>query len=302
MPAFDLPVLAGIGDVEIQRFRRDGFLIVERLLCVERVAALCERFPKLFAGRFDTGIYPDEWYWREGMSLPDVTRHMANAWKADLAVAKLALSADIGRAAARLTGWSGVRLGQDTIWWKAPMTKPIAHHQDSSFMDFLDPAHTVTCWLTLDDTHRDAGTLEYVPGSHLWPLSPLPDSFHGQEDYRAQMKAAAEAAGVETQEPVFIEVPAGSCVFHAGEIWHGSGPNTTGDRMRRSIGIHMVPADAQFSDRHGGYIYRRYQRTDDPTLDESFFPVLWSETTGRTAWLDGYCDSGKRRNPSASAS
>ena len=297
MFAFDLPLFARLGEDDIARFRRDGFLIVERFLSEERVTALRESFPKLFAGKFDTGVYPDEWYWREGMSLPDVTRHMANAWKADLTVAKLALSAGVGRAASLLTGWSGARLGQDTIWWKAPKTKPIAHHQDSSFMDFLDPAMTVTCWVTLDDTHRDAGTLEYVPGSHLWPLTPLPKSFHGQDDYRAQMKAAAQAASIEPPDPIFIEVPAGSCVFHAGEIWHGSGPNITGDRIRRSIGIHMIPEDAQFSDRPGGYIYRRYQRTDDPTLDESFFPLLWSRSAERTTWLDGYCESGRRRSP-----
>jgi ectoine hydroxylase-related dioxygenase (phytanoyl-CoA dioxygenase family) len=124
----------------------------------------------------------------------------------------------------------------------------------------------------------------------------MPEAFHGPEDYRSQMKAAAAAAGVEAPEPTFIEVPAGSCVFHAGEIWHGSGHNRTGDRMRRSIGIHMVPCGARFSDRPGGYIYRRYQRTDDPTLDESFFPLLWTEEGGRTAWIDGYCRSGRRRN------
>jgi ectoine hydroxylase-related dioxygenase (phytanoyl-CoA dioxygenase family) len=109
------------------------------------------------------------------------------------------------------------------------------------------------------------------------------------------MKAAAAVAGIEPNDPIFVEVPAGSCVFHAGEIWHGSGPNTTGDRMRRSIGIHMVPADARFSDRPGGYIYRRYQRTDDPSLDESYFPLLWSESGRRTAWIDGYCQTGRRR-------
>lgn len=295
MAAFDLPRLADLGEPETARFRRDGFLVVERVLSAERIEALRASFPKLFAGRFDTGVYPDEWYWREGMSLPDVTRHMANAWKADLAVARLALSADIGRAACALVGWSGARLGQDTIWWKAPRTKPIAHHQDSSFMDFLDPAATVTCWVTLDDTHRDAGTLEYVPGSHLWPLTPLPEAFHGQDDYRAQMRAAAEAAGVVPAEPLLIEVPAGSCVFHAGEIWHGSGPNTTGDRMRRSIGVHLLPLEARFSERPGGYIYRRYQRTGEPELDESFFPVLWSGRGHRTDWIEGYCDTGMRR-------
>ncbi|GJE80433.1 phytanoyl-CoA dioxygenase family protein [Methylorubrum thiocyanatum] len=297
MPAFDLPRLAELVDVDVERFRRDGFLVVERVLSDERITALRDSFPRLFAGRFDTGVYPDEWYWREGMSLPDVTRHMANAWKADLTIAKLALSADIGRAAAHLAGWSGARLGQDTIWWKAPKTKPIAHHQDSSFMDFLDPTQTVTCWVTLDDTHQEAGTLEYVPGSHLWPLTPLPTAFHGQDDYRAPMRNAATSVGIEPPEPVFIAVPAGSCVFHAGEIWHGSGPNTTGDHMRRSVGIHMISPEVRFSDRPGGYIYRRYQRYDDPALDESFFPYTWSEQNGRTTWLDGYCEDGRRRQP-----
>jgi phytanoyl-CoA hydroxylase len=264
------------------QFRLQGFVVIERLLEYAQIEALRERFPRLFAGKFDTGIYPDEWYWREGMSLPDVTRHMANAWKSDLTVAKLALSESIGRFAADLAGWDGARLGQDTIWWKAPLTKPIALHQDTSFMDFIDPPSTITCWVTLDDTHRDAGTLEYAPGSHKWPISPLPDEFHGTPDYRARMRAAAKVAGVDPPDPIFIEVPAGSCVFHCGEVWHGSAANTTGDRMRRSIGVHMLPAKARFSDRPGGYIYRRYQRTGDPTLDESFFPILWSRSGHRT--------------------
>ncbi len=297
--AFDLPLLSAIGRSERDRFERDGFLIVEKVLAAERVEALRARFPRIFAGRFDTGIYPDEWHWREGMSLPGVTRHMANAWKADLTIAALALSADIGRAAAFLSGWDGARLGQDTIWWKPPGTEAVALHQDSSFMDFLDPARSTTCWVTLDDTQRKAGTLEYVPGSHHWPLTPIPEDFHAPDDYRALMRHAAREAGVEPPEPMAIEVPAGSIVFHAGEIWHGSGPNRSsslGDegQTRRSIGLHMLPTDVRFSGRPGGYIYRRYQRTDDPALDESFFPFLWTACGRRTQWIDGYCESGRR--------
>jgi len=196
---------------------------------------------------------------------------MTNAWKADLGVARLALSADVARAACLLTGWSGVRLGQDSIWWKAPKTKPISLHQDSSFMDFLDPPSTITCWITLDDTAPEAGTIEYVPGSHRWPLTTLPSAFHGDEDYRAPMHTAADAVGIVPPAPQYVIAPAGSCVFHAGEIWHGSGPNITNDRMRRSIGIHLLPEEAHFSGRPGGYIYRRYQRTGETILDESFF-------------------------------
>ena len=157
--AYSLPVLRTLGPSEMERFREDGFVVIESVLDEVQLEALRASLPKLFSGEFDTGVYPDEWYWREGMSLPDVTRHMANAWKADLTVAKLALSADIGRAAAQLSGWTGARLGQDTIWWKPPKTKAVSFHQDSSYMDFLDPPRTITCWVVLDQTHRDAGTL-----------------------------------------------------------------------------------------------------------------------------------------------
>jgi ectoine hydroxylase-related dioxygenase (phytanoyl-CoA dioxygenase family) len=250
---------------------------------------LRDRFPRLFNGEFETGNYPDEWYWREGISRPEATRHMSNAWKADLTVARLALSQDLARAAAQLAGWPGAQLGQDTIWWKPPATAAIAYHQDSSFMDFLDPPETITCWITLDDTEAGAGTLEYAAGSHRWPLTPLPENFHAPDDYRAQMHAAAAAAHVRPPVPVAIVVPAGSCVFHSGRIWHGSGPNRSADRPRRAIGVHFLKAPATFSDRPGGYIYRRYKRPGDRSLDESCFPLLFSEDGRRTGWTDEYC-------------
>lgn len=298
---YDLPKLIDIDPAAIERFREDGFLVFERVLSADRIEALRSRFAELFAGRFDTGIYPDEWYWREGMSLPDVTRHMSNAWKADLTVAKLALSPDIGRAACALTGWSGVRIGVDTIWWKPAGTKAVTLHQDSSFMDYLDPPRTVTCWFTLDDTNRDAGTLEYIPGSHKWPLTPIPDDFHAPDDHRAAMRHVAKINGIDPPEPRFIEVPAGSCVIHAGEIWHGSARNASSDRMRRSIGVHMVPQDATFSDRPGSYVYRRYQLTDDPRLNDSFFPVTWRAEGAPTGWIDTYCETGHRSETARSA-
>lgn len=279
---------------QIDRFQTDGFLVIERVIDAAAIDALRVRIPKLFAGEFDTGVYPDEWYWRAELSLPDVTRHMANAWKADRTIATLALSATLAQAAAALAQWPGVRLGQDTIWWKPPGTKAIALHQDSSFMDFLDPPRTVTCWVTLDDTRRDAGTLEYIPGSHRWPLTAIPDAFHNVQDYRSAMRMAAARANIVPPDPVYIEVPAGSVVFHAGEVWHGSGVNATADGVRRSIGLHLLADKVRFSDRHGGYIYRRYQLTGSDRLEESFFPILWCEDGYRTPWLDRYCETGRR--------
>lgn len=122
---FSMPLLSQLAPEDRQAFQEDGFIVIENVLDQGQIARLRAAFPRLFKGDFDTGVYPDEWHWREGVSLPDVTRHIGNAWKSDLAIANLVLSSDIGRAAAYLTGWPGVKLGQDTIWWKPPGTKPV---------------------------------------------------------------------------------------------------------------------------------------------------------------------------------
>ncbi len=213
MADWDMTALEPPTAVQRETFDRHGFVIVERVLVAEQIAALRDRFEPLFRGEFETGNYPDEWHWREGVSYPDATRHMCNAWKSDLTVARLALSAAIRRFAAGLAGWDSIRLGQDTIWVKAPRAKAIALHQDSSFMTFLDPVASITCWTTVDDTTCDGGTLEYVPGSHRWPVAGLPKDFHTPEGgYRGRMRAVAAQAGVPDPEIVKLELPAGSGV------------------------------------------------------------------------------------------
>ena len=282
--------LSAITEAHVARFREDGFLVVEGLLGAVQVRRIRDRFEGLFDGEFDTGVYPDEWYWRTGMSLPDVTRHMANLWKSDLTIAGLATSAEIGRAAARLAGWPGARLGQDTLWMKPPQCKPISLHQDASFVDFLDPPEMLTCWVTLDDTHADAGTIEYVPQSHRWDRVPLPRDFHvPEETYQSKMRVTAARAGIDDPSIVQLELQAGSCVFHHGNMWHGSGPNQRSDTVRRSIGVHTLSSETKFRPEGAGYIYGRYKRIDDLAMDESFFPVLWTRDGHRTPFLADYC-------------
>ena len=79
------------GSSDIQGFRRDGFLVVERLIEPEAAARLAARFGPLFRGEFETGLYPDEWNWREGRDAEDLTRQICNAWKSDRQVARAVL-------------------------------------------------------------------------------------------------------------------------------------------------------------------------------------------------------------------
>lgn len=274
---------------QITQFQNDGFLILENLLSSELVARLVERIDPLFAGDFETGIYPDEWYWRPGLSLPNATRQMCNVWKSDLTVASVVLSAEIGRLVATLSGWKGARIGQDCLWMKTFGSKEVALHQDATYISYLTPPEMTTCWIALDDTSADAGTLEYVKGSHKWPLQQEAGEFHAPtSSYRLSMERAAAQAGVEP-EIVYVEIPAGGCVIHHGNVWHGSSKNTRPDRVRRSLSIHTLSSETQFASTGVGYIYGRYQRVGDTTMDESFFPILWTEDGYRTRFLQDYC-------------
>jgi ectoine hydroxylase-related dioxygenase (phytanoyl-CoA dioxygenase family) len=278
-------VLDGFTDDQRESFNRDGFLIVEEgLLSDSTIEVLRERFAALFAGDYATGIAPDEVNWKEGRDPDDVTRQICNGWRADDLIAAQVLSERTGRLAAELMGYRGTRILQDNCLWKPPGARSLGLHQDGSYAGYLVPPEMITCWVALDDTKAEGGTIEYVRGSHRWPRVP-PDrgSFHAPEDWLAPLRAAAPE-GVEP-ERVPVVVKAGGCTFHHSLTFHGSGPNEA-QVERRALVSHLVPVETRFHPRNVDLIYSRYRRRGDLSLDESYFPVLWDESGGRSAWLD----------------
>ena len=90
---------------QVERFRRDGFLIIEEgLVSMAAVEVLRERFAAIFTGDYATGIAPDEVNWKQGRDRDDVTRQICNGWRADDVIAAQVLSEKTGRIAARLGG------------------------------------------------------------------------------------------------------------------------------------------------------------------------------------------------------
>ncbi len=279
------PPVELFADEEIESFRRDGFLIVEQGLVSERALPLLrDRYLRLFDGEYETGIRPDEVNWVPGRDPEDRTRQLCNAWKADTVIAAQVLSERIGRLAAQLMGYRGVRILQDNVLWKPPGTKAIGFHQDSSYAEYLVPPEMVTCWMSLDETEAGAGPLELVRGSNHWPKSPPERSqFHAPEDWLAGPRSAAPAGAAVETVPVVVRAGGGS--FHHGLTWHGSAPNANASVARMALVSHFVPLETRFHETNVDITYSRYRRRDDLSLDESFFPIVWSESGYRTPWL-----------------
>src|SRR3954467_10292904 len=167
---------------QIAAYRRDGFLVVERFLDADEVARLRERFAACFAHEWETGLRPDEVNYDPASTPPDLTRQICNAWKADRAVAATVLSARNAEFGAALAGVPGLRLAQDNLIWKPPSGKALLCHQDAAYLDHLDPPNMTTCWMALDDTSADTGTIYYVRGSNHWPHAQLGGDFHAPAD------------------------------------------------------------------------------------------------------------------------
>ena len=278
-----------ITDEQIESFNNDGFVVVDRIISDENVALLRERLDVLFSGEYETGIGPDEVNWKKERDPIQNTRQICNAWKSDRYVASVVLRQDIGKACAVLGGWPGTRISQDNILWKPPGGKPLGFHQDSAYEQWTAIPEWASCWIALDDTTAEGGTVEYVRGSHRWGQSGMIEEFHAPSNPVKELAEAASNAGIEEPERVPVVVKAGGGAFHQGWTWHGSDINHT-QRPRRSVVAHCMSSENQFHDDRVSSIYSRYKRFGDNGMDESFFPITWRTDGYRSSFIQAYVE------------
>ncbi|EFA82268.1 phytanoyl-CoA dioxygenase family protein [Heterostelium album PN500] len=281
-----------IGDSEYRQFHEDGFVFIKDVISGDEVKNLHSRVAPLFDGKFETGIYPDEWYWRKGLSRDDITREMVNAWKCDRSFATIALHEKMGAIAAKLMGWRGARLAQDDIFWKPTTGKPIGFHQDQPYFNFFTPSEVVTIWVALTNVSMHNGTLEYVKGSHRWPVthSHSDAGFHAPDDYLAKLNEAAKKVNLsDSYERVSCDFSAGSCSVHHGMMWHGSATNPSPTVERVSMALHYISSESQFNEQvQAGYIYGRYKIFGSSRLEESFFPIVYRDDGYRSECIKSF--------------
>ena len=140
----------------------------------------------------------------------------------------------------------------------------------------------------LDLAARDAGRRGSARSSSAartrWPKSPPARSqFHAPDDWLAGPRAAAPEGTDLDVVPVVVKPGGGS--FHHGLTWHGSAPNTSGTFARMALVSHFIPVETRFHETNVDVTYSRYRRRGDLSLDESFFPVVWTQSGYRTPWL-----------------
>ena len=123
---------------------------------------------------------------------------------------------------------------QSMFYFKPPTARGQALHQDNLFLQ----AHPETCiaaWIAVDDCDAANGGLQVVPGSHRFELV-CPGEADSAESFTTVAITLPDG-----MTAVQTEMRAGDVLFFHGSTAHGSGPNRTADRFRRSLIFHYVP-------------------------------------------------------------
>jgi phytanoyl-CoA hydroxylase len=139
------------------------------------------------------------------------------------------------RTATELVG-DQVVLCQTMIYFKPPGARGQALHQDNQY---LREYPLIAAWVALDDCDEDNGQLVMVPRSHQFGILPV-----RRADSEVSFTDGESVLPPEMHE-VGITMKTGDVIFFGGFTIHGSHPNRTTDRFRRSVSIHYYAAHTQ---------------------------------------------------------
>jgi ectoine hydroxylase-related dioxygenase (phytanoyl-CoA dioxygenase family) len=127
---------------------------------------------------------------------------------------------------------------QTMLYFKPAGARGQALHQDQYYLR-VQPGTCLAAWLALDDCDEENGCLQVVPGTHDLPLlcTVKADTTQSFTDVTVPL--------AEGYTPVPVVMQAGDVLFFNGQLIHGSFPNTSRDRFRRSLIGHYIVGDAE---------------------------------------------------------
>jgi hypothetical protein len=223
-----------LGDDQVEHFHRYGYVSGIRLLTDRQVDVLLDELTRIMDPKHPGHGLFYEFHSNESSDPNRILFHALGAWRITPGFHDLLWNPAFTIPASQLLEAS-VRFWHDQLFCKpARHGGVVAWHQDYSYWTRTQPMAHLTCWIGLDDSTRDNGCLQYIPGSHRWQLLPRP-VLAGDMESLTEVLTAEQRAQF---QPVFIELKRGEAAFHHPLMVHGSQANST-DRPRRAAVINV---------------------------------------------------------------
>jgi phytanoyl-CoA hydroxylase len=234
---------------DVARYHEQGFLLVPGLLAGDEIAELIGMAETLHArgsvkGCFSIGT-PEE------IARDPLKRYprMMHPHRVDPVAMRYMLHARLLDVLADLFGEPP--LAAQSMWyWKPPGARGQALHQDNFYLR-VQPGNCIAAWVAVDPADRENGGLTIAPGSHRLDLF-CPEEADAAQSFTSHYVPVP--AGL-SEHPV--DMAAGDVLFFGGNLIHGSYPNRSAARFRRSFICHYVGGSAEEVARFYRPLYRR---------------------------------------------
>ena len=227
--------------IDLTAFRADGFQVARRVLSDAEVAGLIGEFGRLKNLAFQPPAPDVRALWVDSHDGTRLLRGLQQAHLVSTVIDAVRLHPEVGWILQSVLG-GDVTTIITTAFWKSPGAAEtgIAYHQDAGFRRpesayrNLSQSY-VQIAIALDPQDEENGALRFIPGSHhaatliaRAPGSVLTGSAGSEE---------LEALGVDPRRARTVRLEPGDAVFWNAYTLHGSGPNRSRDRDRRSLTI-----------------------------------------------------------------
>jgi phytanoyl-CoA hydroxylase len=217
---------------QVGEFRDRGYLVVSGLFSREEIQELLDEFMEMHAGGPIPGCFePADPADAEEDPLALYPRMMHPHRVNDLALRYL-LDDRLTEALTALFGEEPLA-AQSMLYFKPPGAKGQALHQDNFFLK-VEPGTCIAAWVALDRADEENGGLEVVPGTHDMDIF-CPGEADSEVSFTRDYVPVPEGL-----EAVPVVMEPGDVLFFNGQLVHGSQPNSSKDRFRRSFICHYI--------------------------------------------------------------
>lgn len=230
------PALKQLTPAQYQQWMDAGYLVLSGFLDQDRVVDLRDTFMDAARGGPVPGL-SDDHHVEPGDPLHRWPRMMHPHRHLDLPVGAVARRAffdpRLGEVLGDLLGEEALA-AQSMFYFKPPGARGQDFHQDNFYLR-VAPGTCVAAWFAIDRADSDNGGLAVVPGSHRLPVAcpERSDASRSFIDHRVNIPPGLHAK--------HLILDPGDVLFFNGSVIHGSLPNTTADRWRRSLICHYLP-------------------------------------------------------------
>ena len=264
-----------LSEEQLDFFRENGFVCGIRLLDERQLEIIREELAAVADPAHPGHPLFYEFHSNESADPSTILFHALGAWRITNGLHDVLWNPRFLMAASQLLGNVPVRFWHDQLFCKPPKQGGVvAWHQDYSYWTRTKPVAHLTCWCGLDDSTKENGCLQYIPGSHEWGLLPKP-VIAGELDGIKDFLTAEQKK--KFSEPFFAEVKAGEAIFHHPLTLHGSGANTS-VRPRRAFVINVM-ADGVLSDSGEPLLEGVPPVSKGEKIQGQFFPLLFDPET-----------------------